>query len=486
MLCDFEKKVEKSLLDCGVLFSGDLKIGAAVSGGADSVSLLLSLCSVLKKYSIPLYVITINHNIRHKNETEGDAVFVEQLCQNLKKNGFLVNFKCITFEENQVSKLSGSRKGGIEEAARFLRYQAFDNFILSNKLDYLCLAHNKNDQLETLLMRFLQGSGLDGLCGIKQKRQKFIRPLLDFERSEIEVYLNSKNQSWRTDSTNTNQNYLRNKIRLSLVPFLKENFPGWEKALISGQKKAMEDAAFISYIVNNCDVNKNMGADNCNYSADNCNYGADNCNYGADSCNYGADSCNYGADICNYGADNCNYRAFPAITKRLILRKFNEAGISCRVPDSFLQELCKEINNSKSVKKFFNGYEIIIKNNEVLVKKAVKKHTDLVFFDIIEHDGIFNFPFGIMSVLEGKIYINDNSLSCSVKMPFCVRNVTSGDTIATADGSLKKVRDIFSDWHVLQEHKELIPLILDVQTGEIVCIAASFLGYNDWVVKNEK
>ena len=451
MLCEFEKKVEKSLLTCGVQFSDKLKIGAAVSGGADSVSLLLSLCSVLKNYSIPLYVITINHNIRQKAETEGDAVFVEHLSRELQEKGFSVNYECVTFEEKQVAELSEVRKGGIEEAARFLRYEAFEKFILDNELDFLCLAHNKNDQLETLLMRFLQGAGVDGLCGIKQKRQKFIRPLLSFERSEIEAYLNDKNQEWRTDSTNNNQNYLRNKIRLSLVPFLKENFPGWEAALLSGQKKALEDAAFISYAVNNCAGNKETGAEEDSLS-----------------------SC----------FSTC--KSFPAITKRLILQKFNEAGISCRVPDSFLQELCEELNNTKTVRKFFAGYEIIIKNNEVLVKKAVKKHTDLVFFDIIEEDGLFNFPFGTLNVLEGKIYINDNLLSCSVKMPFCVRNVSSGDTIAAADGSLKKVRDIFSDWHVLQEHRELIPLILNVQTGEIVCIAASFLGYNDWVVKNEK
>ena len=148
MLCEFEKKVEKSLLTCGVQFSDKLKIGAAVSGGADSVSLLLSLCSVLKNYSIPLYVITINHNIRQKAETEGDAVFVEHLSRELQEKGFSVNYECVTFEEKQVAELSEVRKGGIEEAARFLRYEAFEKFILDNELDFLCLAHNKNDQLE--------------------------------------------------------------------------------------------------------------------------------------------------------------------------------------------------------------------------------------------------------------------------------------------------------------------------------------------------
>lgn len=485
MLCDFEKKVEASLAECGVLFDENLKIGAAVSGGADSVSLLLSLSSLLKSLSIPLCVITINHNIREKSETEGDAVFVEDLCRELEGAGCNIKFTCVTFEKNQVLRINEERKGGIEEAARFLRYEAFEKFIRENNLDFLCLAHNKNDQLETLLMRFLRGSGVDGLCGIKMKREKFIRPLLNIERREIEEYLNSKNQNWRTDSTNSDQAYYRNKIRLSLVPFLNENFPGWANAVLSGQKKAVEDSEFINWA-----VEMFSGGGFGTPTGEMCSEGRE---FGSPVRECGSLTRENTAAA---GKLNLQARAnnpftsaapFPAILKRRILKVLNNDGIACRVPDAFLNELCEELNAGKStVKKSFAGYEIVIKNGEVLVKKAVKKHTDLVFFDIIEDDGSFSFPFGTLDVIDGKIFINENLVQCSVKMPFCIRNVTSGDVVAAADGSYKKVRDIFSDWHVLQEHRELIPLILNVQSGEVVCIPAAFLGYNDWVVKNEK
>ena len=94
-------------------------------------------------------------------------------------------------------------------------------------------------------MRFLQGSGAEGMGGIKCRRRKFIRPLLDISRAEIESYLIGKNQDWRTDATNFDTKYLRNKVRNRLVPVLNENFPGWQGAVLSGAKKSSDDEEFL-------------------------------------------------------------------------------------------------------------------------------------------------------------------------------------------------------------------------------------------------
>lgn len=446
MPTDLEKKIKENFKLCNIKLEQSLKIGAAVSGGADSVSLLISLCNILSPLSIPLNVITVNHNIREENETKQDADFVKNLCSELSKKGFLVECEVFTFERNQVFSYAEENGGGIENAARILRYEAFEKFIQKNSLDFLCLAHNKNDQCETVLMRFLQGGNLESLCGIRMMRNKYLRPLLTVSRDEIENYLKEKNQTWRTDSSNESQDYLRNKIRLSLIPFLNENFPFWEQGILTGQKKYSEDLQVILSLV------EKSAAESRTEKSD-------------------------------FAASE-----FPAVQKRLVLKKMNACGISQRIPNEFLNEVFSALNESKNdlnfvFKKKFSDYDIIVKNGELSIKKSVKKHTDSVFFDIIEKDGSYNFPFGTLNVLGGKLYLNERFSDVDVKFPFCIRNVTFGDFIKMSDGKEKKIRDILSDWHVPLSVREKIPIIVNVFTGETECILSDFLGYKDWVVK---
>ena len=221
-MSEFEEHVLKGLQSCGINLkeasaSGSM-LGAAVSGGADSVSLLVALCNLCKSYSIPLKIITVNHYIRRESETCGDVEFVKQLCESLKNQEYDVELAVCELQKGQVAALADEKQIGIEAAARELRYKAFENFIAEKKLACLCLAHNKNDQLETLLMRFLQGAGTEARGGIPLVRGKYVRPLLGIERAQIEEYLNQKNIAWRNDSTNNDTAYLRNRIRAELVP----------------------------------------------------------------------------------------------------------------------------------------------------------------------------------------------------------------------------------------------------------------------------
>lgn len=208
------------------------RLGVAVSGGADSICLLTVLYEYLgeKDAVKKLFVITVNHNIRQENETKGDAVFVSEYCRTLG-----VECRIIEIPRGEVSMTEKKRCGGTEDAARFLRYEIFEKQMIENNLDYICLAHNENDNLETMLMRFFQGSGKSGK--IEEERERFLRPLLRCSRTEIEVFLKERNISWRTDSTNFDNNYLRNKIRNILVPVLDENFKGWKTALLHGAEK---------------------------------------------------------------------------------------------------------------------------------------------------------------------------------------------------------------------------------------------------------
>ncbi|WP_022933204.1 tRNA lysidine(34) synthetase TilS [Treponema bryantii] len=451
-MCEFEEKVKKNLLACGVSPDGSQKIGLAVSGGADSVSLLLALSSFLSS----LYVITVNHNIRPALESDGDARFVSELCQKLEKeNGKKINCTIIELPRGSVEAEAQKRGRGTEDAARSLRYEAFEKFISQNQLDALCLAHNRNDQLETILMRFLQGASFDSAGGIRARRGPYVRPLLNIARTEIESYLTGLGITWRTDKTNFETDYLRNKIRLKLLPFLDENFEGWQTAALKGAEKNAEDSEFIQScleafkILQNADGSVELPLD----------------------------------DFIN---------APEAVKYRLLLEACNRAGESERIPHQFLKDviLCQAASFSKR----FGSIEIRRKNNQLFIKKYSESNTDLVFSDIIEESGTFEFPFGNLLVFNYKekngkacvsVQAGENSLAENIPLPFFVRSFRPGDTILSADGSEKKVSDIYSDWHVPPEKRSLLPVIqmLDENPQSIKAILGGFLGYKDWIVK---
>lgn len=219
-------------------------IALAVSGGADSVSMLLAMCSLREKTGMKLHVLTVNHLIREKEESEGDCEFVFELCKKLDVECSIVNARM-----GEIASLADDRNKGVEEAARFFRYEAFENFSKEKGCVAVFLAHNKNDQEETLLQRFLQGSYQSSACGIPRQRGVFFRPLLNFSREEIIKYLNEKKVSYRTDSTNSDLSYFRNRIRNVLVPVLNENFSGWQSAVNHGMQKKRIDEDFFEMLV---------------------------------------------------------------------------------------------------------------------------------------------------------------------------------------------------------------------------------------------
>ena len=457
---DFNKKVLQGLRQCGLdlekLSAEKASIGVAVSGGADSVSLLVALCSVLKSYGIFLYAVTVNHFIRPDEETCGDVEFVENLCRDLKKQGYLV--ECIVHEvkKGEIQKYADENKSGIEEAARHFRYEAFEKYIHTQNLSAFCLAHNKNDRLETAVMRILQGNSSDSVKSIPQIRGKFIRPLLSISRSEIEAYLTENNIGWRTDSTNFDPVYLRNKIRHKLIPLLNEEFTGWEQGILSGIEKGLEDNSVLEHLAEDFKFEKKD------------------------------------SEILINRLEFCKLE--PAIQKRVITRAVNAISKIHRISNGFLTDFLQGITasdeNKNSFTKRYEDLEFIVKKSEVLIKKAEFNNTDLVFFDIIKTVGNYDFPWGFLEVSEGfekgfcSVALNGNVLNKQIKLPFCLRNLQPDDEVKTAEGNYKKVADIYKDWQVPESIRETIPIIQDLWgKQEIICIIASIFGYKDWIVK---
>ncbi len=212
-------KVVKTVSEHRMISSGDT-VGVGLSGGADSVALLHILVTNKDKLGIQkIKAVHIHHGIRGV-EADRDLDFSKKLCEKL----------CVEFVSFNINVPAEAEKTGesIEECARRLRYECFEKV----ECERLATAHNLNDNAETLIFNLARGSSLSGLCGISYTRAKYIRPLLDCTRAEIEEYLTENNLEYVTDSTNLSDEYTRNKIRHNILPLLFELNPSFDKAFL--------------------------------------------------------------------------------------------------------------------------------------------------------------------------------------------------------------------------------------------------------------
>ncbi|WP_090174082.1 tRNA lysidine(34) synthetase TilS [Eubacterium oxidoreducens] len=189
------------------------KVLAAVSGGADSVCLMLLLHELQEELDFDLEVIHVEHGIRGAQSLQ-DAEFVRKLCRSRN-----IPFHIVTVD---APAFATKEKLGLEEAARILRYQSLKETACSCKADKIALAHHAGDQAETILFHLVRGSDIRGLRGMLPKRSNLIRPLLESTRQEIEEYLANEKQSYRVDATNSSDAYARNRIRLHVIPQLEQ------------------------------------------------------------------------------------------------------------------------------------------------------------------------------------------------------------------------------------------------------------------------
>ncbi|NLZ80241.1 MAG: tRNA lysidine(34) synthetase TilS [Clostridiales bacterium] len=204
------KKVKAYVAEHTLLEAFD-KIVVGVSGGADSICLLLILLEIRKILPLGLICVHVHHGMRG-DEADRDASFVENFCKERE----------ITFFEQRydVRKYAEKEKISEEEAGRNLRYAFFHQIKERFNYNKIAVAHNKGDQVETILFNLCRGAGVVGLKGIEPVSGDIIRPLLSCSRKEIENYLSFQGINWCTDSTNLSNEYMRNKIRLELIPFL--------------------------------------------------------------------------------------------------------------------------------------------------------------------------------------------------------------------------------------------------------------------------
>lgn len=190
------------------LITRGMKLVVAVSGGADSVAMLHLLHRYKLEYHLSLIAVHINHHLRD-NDSDADVLFVKQLCDMLNIN---IVIKHIHLDS----------KADLENQARSMRRKILLQVLNSYKFDFIALAHQKNDQAETVLMNLSRGAGITGLGGIKPMSELYIRPLLAFTKKEIEQWLAENKFDWRHDKTNDDNQYTRNRIRNEIIPMMEQ------------------------------------------------------------------------------------------------------------------------------------------------------------------------------------------------------------------------------------------------------------------------
>ena len=337
-----EKKIEETIEKYNMLDNTSSVI-VGVSGGADSMALLKFFEKHTKKYNLKLIAAHINHCLRDE-ESDRDENFVKEYCQ---KNDIILKILKL-----DVKKIAKETKKGIEECARRLRYNFFNE--LSEQYDgKIATAHTLTDSVETMLINFVRGTGVAGLCGIPAKRGNIIRPLISIKRAETQNYCKEHEIFYVTDSTNLSCDYTRNKIRLNVFPVLKQINPEFELAAQRTASILKADEEYLNEIVKKI-INENTISNGV------------------------------------YNLKEIKFQRISILSRfvRIIVSEFLQYNVTARHIDLIL-DLIKNNNGAVVLPQ---NVKVNVKNNVLFIEKFEKKLTTLIKKEI-------DVPFNVDSVL---------------------------------------------------------------------------------------
>lgn len=238
-MSNVEQHVSRTLESLGVR---SMRVTVAVSGGADSTALLAVMHGLRERFELSLHAAHLDHGLRG-DASSADAEFVSRQCAALDVP--------VTIDRCDVRAAAAESGTGIEETARNLRYQFLIRTAQSIGAPWVALAHNADDQVETVLHRLIRGTGLGGLSGMPVSRPladgiTLIRPLLDVTRNEIEADLHARGLVWREDASNASPEFTRNRIRHRLLPMLRAEFnPQVEAAVLKLSQQAQDADSIV-------------------------------------------------------------------------------------------------------------------------------------------------------------------------------------------------------------------------------------------------
>ena len=425
-------KVIEYIKENEIIKQGD-KILVALSGGPDSVCLLHILHRLKEPFNLKLGAIHINHMLRGE-EADNDEKYIIKLCDELGINHYVKRI--------DIEYVARDTNVSLEVAGRNERYKAFEEIKEKYEYNKIAVAHNANDQAETVLMRIMRGTGLEGLTGIKAKRADgIIRPILCLNREEIEEYCEKNNLNPRIDASNYERTYIRNKVRLDILPYMKENF---NKDIIDTLNRMtlllQKDNEFIEEYSNKC---------------------------------YNIYCENYGEKI--KVSKNLFEKEMDSIITRVLIRVFKEISNSYQ---NFEMKHIYEVVNlaKKSTGKKLNLTNKIICENlygDIIFSKEDKPKEKIEDNEVkINKDDIFNKVIFDDYTIRFEVVENKNKVEFSknnliklfdydnIEKEIIIRYRKDGDKITPLgmNGS-KKLKDIFIDLKIPREKRDTIPIV---------------------------
>ncbi|MDC7124228.1 MAG: tRNA lysidine(34) synthetase TilS [Spirochaetales bacterium] len=410
----------------------------AFSGGPDSTVLLKVLTS-LKEYKLNIYTAYFNHGIRDSLELEKEIKLVKESSESFGVKCFIG-----TALQGEIEEYSNKNKLSIEEGAREYRYTFLEKIKAETNSDFIATAHNVNDNVETMIMRFFSNSGVQGLSGIPEIRNDIIRPLHKVERKNIEDYIKELNLKTSTDKTNLENNYLRNKIRNILIPQIKEIFPE---------------------MINNVDNLSSKIKDINNYID------------AQEQVVLNWEKTEHGFKILQEDF----YSADSVLRKRSVLKKINLISEEKRINNNAIEQITESdfCGNGKILFKSLDA-NVFTANNYIFIESLVTHDKKSYLLTLKEG--------GQIKVDEAVFYLQkSNSLNNSKGKTNCIfkakddgtlllRTIRPGDSIKTNCGT-KSLKKLFSDWKIKNIDKERIPIVEDSE--QIRAVLGKHLGYEN-------
>lgn len=423
------KLVKNNILDNNLINQGD-NVLIGFSGGPDSIFLFHNLRLLKEILSFNLYASHINHMYRGE-DADHDENFVRTICE---KYGIELFVK-----RKNASDYANELKVTEEEAGRILRYDFFRENLEEVGGGKIAVAHNLNDQAETVLQRIIRGTGIDGLGAMSYEKQNLIRPILNIQRCEIEKYLYQNNYDFCTDKTNSQAIYGRNKIRLNLIPYLEKEFNSNIQNTLFRMSKVMEkDSKIIEKYINLKFLDVLVNKDENQIILD------------------------------LYKSKKMeDYEAGRVVRHALELLKGNTNNIEMKHID-YACELIKVGETGKKIN-LSEGFIIEISYNNIIIRKMVEKLENFKYNIILEQPLYIKETGKIIvcRVLDVSEYNPNDKKSISIDYSIVMGNLTirnrkNGDSIIPCGmAGSKKLKDIFIDMKVPVDERDKKLIIHD-------------------------
>ena len=434
----------------------------ACSGGADSTALLVVLYRLQASFRYTLSVVTVNHNIREQRESAADAAFVCDLCKKYALPCYVE-----TLPPQAVAQCAAERKRGVEDAARFLRYQALEQRAAAVHADFILTAHNRNDVYETVLMRLFQGAGTGALKKMPVKRGKYLRPLITVDRTRLEAFLTAEGVGWCEDSTNAHDAYLRNRIRHFMLPALTAAFGAWQPGLDKTLHKIQLDAAACDSELQTRQRTFEAGQDMAPFASAHWQLGK----------------------LHSLSLSSVFFYTLPAALRlRMLEAACIQLHVQERVPSGILLRMAalepdEQVIDAGPLLLEHRGTALFLFDKRTYQALYSRKEYCIV----VNGCGSYPYPLGLFSV-----YKKDNGCFCKdtddtgegvgpLQPPLMIRGRRTGDRIQMKSGALKTVKKIFNEWAVDSLSRALLPII--IEQNSVRALYGSPLGYRDWIVK---